>query len=151
VYPEPGTGAHAGHVAGPSTVGEHASGHERHVRAWNDRDDRGHEGKGDELRIEHLSQCHQSYAIHEHEHAPDFRAHVVVNAARTGDACPSDTEASASLNQFTLEHEEELRPHVAMCWEAPAGLNTHELHLPAVGRGDVFHKNSRGECGRPPG
>src|SRR5437867_2920216 len=91
-----------------------------------------------------------SRAIHEHEHAPRVRAHILVDASRASDSRPSGSESSARLDELTLEDEDELRALVGMSRKPRSRLASHDLHLPAVRRRDVLHEHTRREGGWPP-
>src|SRR5205823_12401735 len=80
-----------------------------------------------------------------------FRMHIFIDAACAGDARPPRSKSLAGLDEFALEDEDELRPLVPMNRKPRPGLESHDLHLPAVCRGDILHEHAGCECGWPPG
>src|SRR5215472_5673323 len=76
--------------------------------------------------------------------------HILVDAARAGDTGPSGSQSSARLNELAFENEHELREFVRMNREPRSWFEAHDLHLPAIGRGNVLDEHTRRERGRPP-
>src|SRR5687768_14170128 len=76
---------------------------------------------------------------------------VPVDRSRAGDTRPSGAQTAPVLDELALQDEQELRTLVSMRWESRSRVEPDDLHLPAVGDGDVPHEDPGRHRRWPPG
>src|SRR5713101_5160349 len=76
--------------------------------------------------------------------------HIFVDASCTDDTGPSRPQSSARLDEFTFEDKDKLWKLVGVDPKPSSGSAAHDLHFPAICRGDVLHEHTRGERRRSP-